>query len=146
VATGIAVFTYATWAAIFPELGLYTNSAQAGQYWAEATFLLDNTATSPVQDVTQRTAILNLIAAHICSLRQPLGGQPSSPLVGRISEATEGSVTVKAEMIVAAGSAQFWAQSKYGILAWQMTLPFRSARYYAGPRRSFMPVGAFYRP
>jgi hypothetical protein len=142
----VAVFTYALWAAIFPELSLYTNSAQATQYWTEATWLLDNTACSPVQNVDQRTAILNLITAHICALRQPLGGQPSSPLVGRISEATEGSVTVKAEMIVAAGSAQFWAQTKYGVLAWQMLLPFRSARYYPGPRRSFMPVGTYYRP
>jgi hypothetical protein len=103
--------------------------------------LLDNSATSPVQDVGQRTAILNLITAHICALRQSLGGQPSSPLVGRISEATEGSVSVKAEMNVAPGSAQFWAQSKYGLQAWQMLLPFRSARYYPGPRRVFNPVG-----
>ena len=143
-ATGIASFTYSAWAAIFPELGLYTNSAQATQYWTEATMLLDNTISSPVQDVTQRTAILNLITAHICALRQPLGGQPSSPLVGRISDATEGSVSVKAELIVAAGSAQFWAQSKYGLQAWQMLLPFRSARYYAGPRRVFTPVGVYW--
>ena len=140
----MAVFTYALWAAIFPELSLYTNSAQATQYWTEATMLLDNTISSPVQDIAQRTAILNLITAHICALRQPLGGQPSSPLVGRISDATEGSVSVKAEMNVAPGSAQYFAQSKYGIQAWQMLLPFRSARYYPGPRRVFTPAGMYY--
>jgi hypothetical protein len=108
--------------------------------------LLDNTISSPVQDIAQRTMLLNLLTAHICQLRQPLNGQPSSPLVGRISEATEGSVTVKAEMIAAPGSAQWYNQTKYGAQYWQMTLPFRSARYATGPRRSFMPVGAFYRP
>jgi hypothetical protein len=88
--------------------------------------------------------LLNLLTAHICQLRQPLNGQPSSPLVGRISEATEGSVTVKAEMIAAPGSAQWYNQTKYGAQYWQMTLPFRSARYYAGPRRVFTPVGMYY--
>ena len=140
----MAVFTYALWAAIFPELGLYTNSAQATQYWTEATMLLDNTISSPVQDVAQRTMLLNLLTAHICQLRQPLNGQPSSPLVGRISEATEGSVSVKAEMNVAAGSAQWFNQTKYGAQYWQMTLPFRSARYAIGPRRVFTPVGMYY--
>lgn len=141
---GIAVFTYATWSLVFPELGLYTNSAQATQYWTEATMLLDNTISSPVADVTQRTMLLNLLTAHICALRQPLGGQPSSPLVGRISEATEGSVTVKAEMNFAPGSAQWYNQTKYGSQYFQMTLPFRSARYAPGPRRVFTPVGMYY--
>jgi len=140
----VAVFTYALWAAIFPELSLYTNSAQATQYWTEATMLLNNTISSPVQDVAQRTMLLNLLTAHICQLRQPLNGQPSSPLVGRISEATEGSVSVKAEMNVAPGSAQWFNQTKYGAQYWQMTLPFRSARYAIGPRRVFTPVGVYY--
>jgi hypothetical protein len=140
----VAVFTYALWAAIFQELSLYTNSAQATQYWTEATLLLDNTISSPVQDIAQRTMLLNLLTAHICQLRQPLNGQPSSPLVGRISEATEGSVTVKAEMLAAPGSAQWYNQTKYGSQYWQMTLPFRSARYSVAARRSFMPVGMYY--
>lgn len=142
----MAVFTYSLWALIFPELALYTNSAQATQYWTEATMLLDNSATSPVQDIGQRTMLLNLLTAHICQLRQALNGQPSSPLVGRISEATEGSVSVKAEMIAAPGSAQWYNQTKYGAQYWQMLLPFRSARYYPGPRRVFTPVDMFYRP
>ena len=142
----MAVFTYSLWALIFPELALWTNSAQATQYWTEATMLLDNTISSPVQDISQRTMLLNLLTAHISQLRQPLNGQPSSPFVGRISEATEGSVTVKAEMLAAPGSAQWYNQTKYGSQCWQMTLPFRSARYSVGPRRSFMPVGSFYRP
>jgi hypothetical protein len=140
----IVIFNYSAWSQIFPELALYTTQAQAQNYFYEATLLLDNTSSSPIQDAGQRTALLGLLTAHICQLRQPLGGQPSSPLVGRISEATEGSVTVKAEMNVAPGSAQWYDQTKYGSQYWQMTLPFRSARYATGPRRVFTPVGMYY--
>ena len=138
------VFNYSNFALRFPEIVPYCNSDLAGMYFTEATILLDNTAGSPVQDVNVRASLLNLLTAHIAALNAPLGGQASSPLVGRISEATEGSVTVKAEMNVAAGFAQYFAQTKYGIAAWQMLLPFRSARYYPGPRRVFTPVGMYY--
>ena len=142
----MVVFNYSNFALRFPEIVPYCNSDLAGMYFTEATILLDNTTCSRVQDETMRASLLNLLTAHIAALNAPLNGQPSSPLVGRISEATEGSVTVKAEMNVAPGSAQYFAQTKYGIAYWQMTLPFRSARYYPGPCRSFMPVGSFYRP
>ena len=138
---GIAVFDYTSWSQIFPELGQWTNSAQATQYWNEATMLLDNTAASPVQDVNMRTTLLNLLSAHVCALRQPLGGEPSSQLVGRINQATQGSVTVQSEMNTAPGSAQYYNQTKYGSQYWQMVLPFRSARYAPGCRRIFSPVG-----
>ena len=137
----MAIFTYLLWSQIFPELALWTNAAQAQQYWTEATMLLDNSPCSPVKNIDQRTMLLNLLTAHICALRQPLGGQPSSPLVGRISQATEGSVTVQTEMNFAPGSAQYFNQTKYGAQFWQMTLPFRSARYAPGPRRIFNPIG-----
>lgn len=138
---GIAVWNYANWSLIFPELSAWTNSAQATQYWNEATMLLDNTACSPVKDVNQRTTLLNLLTSHICALRQPLGGEPSSQLVGRINQATQGSVTVQSEMNTAPGSDQYFSQTKYGAQYWQMSLPFRSARYAPGFRRIFSPVG-----
>jgi hypothetical protein len=137
----MAVFTYSSWAVIFPELALYTNAAQAQQYWYEATLLLDKTGCGPVRDVGQLTMLLNLLTAHICALRQPLGGQPSSPLVGRISHAVEGTVQVQTEYAQAPGSAQYFSQTKYGSQYWQLILPFRSARYAPGPRRVFTPVG-----
>jgi hypothetical protein len=135
------IFNYSNFALRYPEIVPYCNSDLAGMYFTEATMLLDNTANSPIQDVPLRASLLNLLTAHIAALNAPLNGQASSPLVGRISEATEGSVTVKAEMLAAPGSAQWFNSTKYGAQYFQMTLPFRSARYAVGPRRSFMPVG-----
>lgn len=143
--TGSVVFNYSNFALRFPELVPYCNSTLAGMYFDEATGLLDNTPCSPVKCTSRRATLLNLLTAHICALNAPLGNQPSSPLVGRISQATEGSVTVQTELNVAPGSAQYFAQTKYGISYWQQVLPFRSARYALGPRRVFSPVGVPFR-
>lgn len=134
---GAAVFVYPTWALRFPELASSVGEPLAAMYWAEATDQLDPSASSVVQDVGRRTRILNLLTAHIAKLNAPIGGQEASDLVGRISSASEGSVSVSTELNVP-GSASWFAQTRYGIEAWQALAPFRTARYVPGP-------GAVYR-
>ena len=119
-------------------------------YFNEAQMYVDNTDTSIVQDINQRTIFLNMITAHIAFLNSPLstgvnsGTAPSSPLVGRISNATEGSVNVTTEMKLPEGSAQWFAQSKYGIAFWQASSVYRTMHYLPGPRRNFSPfAGTF---
>lgn len=140
---GIAVFVYSDWAARYPELANWITANLAGMFFLEATLYCDNTATSPISDVTQRTMLLYMLTSHIAQLNAALGGQPSSNLVGRISEATQGSVTVSAQMDVPPGSAQWYAQTKYGSAFWSATAQYRAARYLLAPVHSFRPFGAY---
>lgn len=133
---GVVVFDYARWSGRYPELAGFIAEPTAELYFAEAQLYCDNTECSPIRDANPggvRELLLNMVTAHIAALNAPLNGNPSSPLVGRISNATEGSVTVAAELNLEPGSSQWFAQSKYGLAFWQATRRYRSARYVAVP-------------
>lgn len=131
---GVATFNYPIWAAVYPELSVSVPQMQAQGYWEQAQLYCDNTPQSVVRDLTQRSVLLGMLTAHIAALRAPLNGQPSSPLVGRISNATQGSVSVATQFDQPAGSAQWFAQTKYGAAYWQATVQYRSMRYVPGPQ------------
>ena len=127
------VFDYSLWSLRYPELSASVKATLAGAYFTEATLFLDNTDASRVTDLGQRAMLLNMLTAHIAALNAPMGGQPSSPLVGRISTATEGSVTVNATMDLPPGSAQWFAQTKYGASFWAATAIYRTMLYVPSP-------------
>lgn len=129
----VVTFDYATWAAQFPALGKTTNEATATSYFGFAGLFLNNTAMSQIVDVTVRAPILNLITAHIAVLFGN-GANGPSPLVGRINQATEGSVSVSAELAGMGKNEAWWTQTPYGIMAWQAMAPWRTARYIAAPQ------------
>lgn len=129
--SGVVVFDYTAWLARYPEFSS-VSQATAQQFFNEAQLYVDNTPCSIVCDTDLRAILLNQITAHIAALNAPLNGQPSSPLVGRISNASEGSVSVQAQYDVAPGSAQWFSQTKYGAAFWQATSQFRSMRYVRG--------------
>jgi hypothetical protein len=110
-------------------------------YFNEATLYCDNMPTSPVQDLTVRQMLLYMVTSHIAALNAALNGAPASPIVGRISDATEGSVSVKSQMDYPAGSPQWWQQSKYGSAFWAATTQFRTMFYISAPTRTFQPYG-----
>ena len=126
------VFDYSLWSLRYPELSGSVKAALAGAYFIESTLFLDNTDNSRVTDLGQRAMLLNMLTAHIAALNAPLNGQPSSPLVGRITNATEGSVTVAAAMDLPPGSAQWFAQTKYGASFWAATAVYRTMLYVPG--------------
>lgn len=132
----VAVFDYVAWLLRYPEFGSVPQQL-ATMYFGEAGLYLSNTDQSPVQNVNQRLTFLNMLTAHIAALNAPINGQPSSPLVGRITSATEGSVTVQATMDYPPGSPQWFGQTKYGSAFWQATASLRTARYFAPPPRRF---------
>lgn len=139
----VVTFAYTPWAARYPELAASVNSALATAYFAEASLYCDNSDASPVADVTVRAVLLNMLTAHIAALNAPLNGQPSSPLVGRISQAAEGSVSVQTQMDLPPGSAAWFAQTKYGAAAWQAMAPYRQAQYFPGCPRVMDPYAPF---
>lgn len=131
---GTVAFDPALFYGRFPEFGAVPPSLVSALF-GEAGLYLDNTGASPIQDATPggtRALILNLVTAHLVSLNAAIGGQPASPLVGRISSASEGSVSVSADLTGLPGSAAWWAQSRYGLAAWQALAPYRTAMYVPG--------------
>jgi Protein of unknown function (DUF4054) len=143
---GVVAFDWLLWSARYPELAAFVPQATAQSYFNEAQLYCDNTPCSPIRDDTpggQRATLLNMLTAHIAALNAPLNGQPSSPLVGRINGATEGSVSVQTQYIDPKTDLQAWANStKYGAAWWAATVQFRSFRYVPGPVRQFdRPLG-----
>jgi len=141
--SNVVVFDYPSWAARYPEFNsVPQNTVQA--YFNEAQLYCDNSPVGLVPNcapVFQRAQFLNMLTAHITMLNAVINGQPSSPLVGRINSATEGSVSVQTQLDYPAGSPQWYAQSKYGIAYWQASSSFRTMRYVPGPRPNFNPYG-----
>lgn len=133
-------FNYAGWIARYPEFAL-VNEPTANAYFAEASVYHDNSGVGEPSDATVQLALLNMMTAHIAARYAIIAGVAPSPLVGRISSATEGSVSVGIEGFSGvAGSQQWFLQTRYGADYWFATTPYRTMRYVAGPRRIFDPI------
>jgi hypothetical protein len=85
-----------------------------------------------------------MLTAHIAWLNAPRDadgnpastGSPASPIVGRINSASEGSVSVQADIgdATAGSPSQPWyMQTRYGAAYWAATAQYRTARYVANP-------------
>ena len=136
------IFSYNAWVVMFPELQ-GVNEIAANGYFNIATLYIRNDGRGPISDPNMQSTLLNLTVAHIATLFSaqrngvPVtgGGTESSPLVGRITNGTEGSVSVQADMPDQPPGAAWWLQTKYGAAVWQAMRPFRTFRYLGNPRR-----------
>lgn len=132
----VAVFDYAAWVARYPEFQGAVDASRAALFFAEAGLHLNNTDASPVTDVMTRLVLLNMLTAHIAALSGALepDGKPSG-IVGRVTSATEGSVSVSIDSGLVPGTAPWFQQTSYGLSFWQATRAYRSATYVpAAPR------------
>ena len=133
-------FSFSEWTTMFPEFAA-TNPTTAQTWFDRASFLCGNQTTNPLYCVTNmlKNAIY-LLTAHIAWLNAPrdatgvpaASGQPAPPIVGRINSASEGSVSLGADMGNAdSGSpSQAWyMQTKYGAEYWAVTACVRTANY-----------------
>jgi hypothetical protein len=118
----------------------------AQAYFQEAQLYCDNTLTSPIADDTvggARSLFLNMVVAHIAQLNAAINGQPASPIVGRINNATEGSVTVASENLYPPGTVQWWQQTRYGAAFWAATQQYRKMYYAQGYPRIVDPYAPY---
>lgn len=145
----VATFSYPTFVGRYPEFqGIDPGLAAA--YFAEATLYLRNDGTGPVQDAGQQLVLLNMLTAHIAKLNalNP-DGSSASGLVGPITSATEGSVSVSSGLAVGTGVEGWLQQSSYGYAFWSATAPYRAFRYvpgrggYLGLRRGYGGFGGW---
>lgn len=137
----IAAFDYAAWVLRYPEFGA-VSAERAALFFAEAGLYLDNTDASLVTDVAYRGVLLNMLTAHIAALSGALeaDGKPTG-LVGRVSSASEGQVSVSVDAGALPGSAAWFMQTSYGMAYWQATKRLRSATYVPAPAYNFEPWG-----
>lgn len=130
--TGIVTFLPADFVALYPEFTGLTNGQMTNAFNL-ATLALANTCSSRVKNAALREVLLNLLTAHICKLLYGTNDgagnvTPAQGIVGRINTATEGQVSVGAEMIATANS-QWYLQTQYGAQYWASTARFRTAIY-----------------
>lgn len=126
--------------AMYPEFSSLSD-LEIENLFMLAQVLLENNDCSVVVNEEKRKVLLYLLTAHLAFLG--VGISPTSPgagsspgakssIVGRISSATEGSVTIGLDLASNIPfRAAYFAQSKYGLLFWQMMAPYRTGLYYA---------------
>ncbi len=135
------VFSYEVFQGLYPELAAVPEGS-AANYFTMASIAWRNDGTSPNTAPNSQATFMYLLTAHIATLFTQSQGDPSpgSPKdantpVGRINSATQGSVTVQIELLMGASPADMYvwlAQTKYGLMFWALTGPFRRAVYRLG--------------
>jgi len=126
-------FNYAIWSGRFPELAPKVTEDQAQSYWDEAAFaFIDPDSDCPIACARDRAMLLGLIVAHIAYCRGASAASAAG-LVGRISNVTEGSVTIGTEFKSYTGDQEaYFGQSPYGVQYWAMTAGYRTMHYVPG--------------
>lgn len=127
----VVVFDPAAFKVAYPAFASVPDE-QLQNYFDLATMYLSNTDCSIVQDINKRQTLLWLLTAHIAFLSGALNPTGVPGLVGRVSSATEGSVSVSTEFPVSPNGAWFM-QTQWGAMFWQATLKLRSFNYRARP-------------
>lgn len=135
---GIVVFDVEKFWKRYPEFATVPDELLQ-EFFTEATIYLDNTDSSRVKDLQQRAMLLNMLTAHIAKLNAGSNGEAATELVGRISSATQGSVSVSADMGPVSDTEAWYLQTKYGAAYWNATAPYRTMQYVPG--RSYSATG-----
>ena len=138
---GVVTFNWDTFVAQYPEFA--GCAAPQGKGWFNrATLQFANDSCNPAFNDGNMEALLYLLTAHIGWLtapRDPNGnpaatGAPAPAVVGRISSASQGSVSVQTEWNGGGTpSEDYYTQTRYGIEYWQATAKYRSFGYAAQP-------------
>lgn len=131
----MAVITFdpTAFKAEYPEFTATSDARATNMFTIAEQSILDNTDGSPVMDPSYRTQLFYMLVAHLLLIF----GATDTPTLnnappGRISSATEGTVTSQFEYKLPDGSAMaaWFIQTKYGAMYWTATARFRSAKYF----------------
>jgi hypothetical protein len=130
----VVIFDPVAFATAYPEFAGVSSARSTDMFNIAQYSLLDNSNNSPVMDLNYRTQLFFMLVAHMLLI---FGTQDAPTLnnapPGRLSSATEGTVTSAFEYNLPVGSAMaaWFIQTKYGAMYWTATAMFRSARYFA---------------
>jgi hypothetical protein len=144
VGTPPVTFDPAQWTTQFPEFLPIQGLGQTYFNLATATFAA-NDVTNPAFNDGNLPTLLNLATSHVAWLLCPkdgngnptnaVGASSAPNIVGRISNATQGSVSVQTEWGGGDPTAleKYLIQTKYGAAYWAGTSQYRTAQYAARP-------------
>jgi len=125
------IFDVAAFKTRYPEFAS-VDSGYLSACFNEATLYLSNGDSSRVQNIIKRTIMLNMLTAHIAYLGGALNADKQAMPVGRVSSASEGSVS--ASFDGPAPGSQFWfMQTQYGASFWQAASTYRGFQYRSQP-------------
>lgn len=127
---GIVTFDPSAFKADFPSFSTVSDAALNFNFNLAA-LQLNNSYCSVVQDEPTRALLLNLVTAHITAILNGVNGQPPTGTVGRVANATQGSVSVQLEFKSDSEAEAFYAQTPWGSLFWRSTAIYRAFRYAA---------------
>lgn len=136
----IAVWNEAAFLLAYPNFTGVPSGTMEAQFNI-ATIYLRNDGTSPLRNATVQTTMLFMLTAHLLQLAfgpngdgAKAGGTGSPGLVGRVSSASEGSVSVSTDYPQNPNAA-WYNQTQYGASYYQAMANYRRARYVPGPTR-----------
>ena len=124
---GVVEFNVNKFRSLYPTLK--STGDQLNWYFVESTMLLNNTSKSCVKSLAEREVLLFLLVAHFAVLQQRVEGDNEA--VGRISSASEGSVSVSLDNGQTTLSDKWYQQTPYGSKYWALTAKYRSFLYIA---------------
>lgn len=137
---GVVVFDVDQFRQQYPAVT--ANDEQLEGYFMLSESMLNNTRCSVVKDLNQRRQLLYMLTAHIATINASMDS--GNPLVGRVSSATEGTVSISVDYGQMGNNERWYLQTPYGAMYWQLTAKYRSALYRLG--KSPMPVSRRYFP
>ena len=122
---GVVEFDVVEFRSMYPKIT--ATDAQLEMFFLEAELLFNNTPQSCVKDLKKRKIYLYLVVAHLATLQAEV--DKGNTLVGRLSSASEGSVSVSSDYGTLGKNEKWWAQTPYGAKYWTLTAPFRTSLY-----------------
>jgi hypothetical protein len=138
---GTVVFDPVAFISQYPEFSTIPQPALQRNF-VLATQFLSNNCASAVKDAPTREVLLFLLVAHFTKLLNGDNTNPATGVVGRVSEAQQGSVRVRSEMGGSRNTTEleaWYLQTQYGATFWTATAQYRTMRYFAPPRRQYVP-------
>lgn len=143
----VVQFNYANWIALYPEFNVpaaqvAVTPAQAQNYFTLATAIQANDGSGPTDDAALATTLLYLLTAHFAYVMgTAASGGSGSTLVGQMTNASEGSVSVGVAALAIGGIKSMLLGSKYGAEWLLLTAPWRRMHYRPGYGRNYSPAG-----
>ena len=125
--SNVVVFDPAAFKVVFDEFATVPDAKLNYYFNLAATTILDNSENACIL-LAERTILFDLLVAHQAELKKRIE-EGNSGLVGRISSASEGSVSISTDYQIQGNTAQWYNQTPYGAQYWAMTAKDRTFTY-----------------
>ena len=119
----VVVFNATEFLALYPQFNNVFTPEQLQQFFKVACLLCDNTPNSKIADLAERKTLLYMLVCHIATLMQRGTG-----MVGIISSATEGKVSVGLQNVI--NNPNWYSQTQCGSMYWLATAKYRVGMRY----------------